>query len=132
MRSTSCASPARWSLSNPVCSGNGYCKGDACVCKPGYQGANCEEKCLQVNPCWTCPSGFIHWYDTVDQKAPGDDRCGCVPITRAPTVNLTSRPSSSPPTQNESGEDFAREASSSGKLSFAIAIVTAIVVTLMM
>jgi len=32
-------------------------------------------------PCWTCPSGQVHWYDegTGITTAPGGDRCACVP-----------------------------------------------------
>ncbi|KAL0488818.1 hypothetical protein AKO1_009107 [Acrasis kona] len=32
-------------------------------------------------PCWTCPSGQIHWYDAGIPTAPGGDRCACVPTT---------------------------------------------------
>ncbi|KAL0488512.1 hypothetical protein AKO1_015717 [Acrasis kona] len=139
------ASPARRfrKTLTEACNGNGYCSEGSCVCKPGFQGADCEEQCVQVNPCWTCPSGFVHWYETELIKAPGDDRCACVPgsSTSAPTtlppVQLTPRPTTSAPTtraptQNESGDDLSRESNSAVQRSFMIGVLSAIFVAMML
>ncbi|KAL0480709.1 hypothetical protein AKO1_007003 [Acrasis kona] len=49
-------------------------------------------------PCWTCPSGQIHWYDAGLSSAPGGDRCACVqrntPTTTTNAPTITSPPNS--------------------------------------
>jgi hypothetical protein len=41
----------------------------------------CTTPAPTANPthnCWTCPAGFVHWYDIPGMEQP-EDRCACVP-----------------------------------------------------
>ncbi len=39
--------------------------------------------------CWTCPAGYIHWFQAGYSSAPGGDRCACVPKAPSTTGSPT-------------------------------------------
>ncbi len=47
--------------------------------------------------CWTCPAGYVHWFDIKGSSVPANgDLCSCVvdpnPTTKAPTTTTTAAP----------------------------------------
>ncbi|KAL0482256.1 envelope glycoprotein [Acrasis kona] len=54
--------------------------------------------------CWTCASGWVHWWQTTLTSPPNGDACGCVRVdsvtTNAPSPTTTRAPSSPTTTIN--------------------------------
>jgi uncharacterized Zn-binding protein involved in type VI secretion len=41
--------------------------------------------------CWTCPSGYTHWFNAGVAQAPGGDQCACVKSSSTPTTTTTTK-----------------------------------------
>jgi hypothetical protein len=75
-------------------------------------------------PCWTCPAGYVHWYDVEGMTQP-DDVCACVNAEQVTTKAPV-------PTVNLSGDNNARVSSSATRAVSIGMFSVALIVTMFM